>query len=160
MISKRIGNKLQKHFIAQHETIAVAESVTSGLLQYYFASIINAEKFFQGGITAYNLGQKTKHLNVEPIHAVANNCVSLNVAEQMALHAGQMFNSDWSIGVTGYATPVPASGNRLFCYFTIAYKHSIRAFGEITCKKIAPDKVKEYYCTEIINELIKLLNHD
>lgn len=55
----------------KQETIAVAESVTSGLLQLTLAQAEKAAEFFQGGICVYNLGQKCRHLAVEPIHAQA-----------------------------------------------------------------------------------------
>ena len=73
---KKIGKKL----IEGKYTIAVAESVTSGILQFALSSIPDASKFYQGGITAYNIGQKYSHLKVEPIHALSVNCVSQKVA--------------------------------------------------------------------------------
>src|SRR3954463_15564978 len=98
-----IGNYLKQ----KQQTIAIAESVTSGLLQYAFSNVPDATQFFQGGLTAYNVAQKFKHLQVEPIHAMAVNCVSQLVAEQMALQVCRIFGAHWGIGITGYATPVP-----------------------------------------------------
>src|SRR5689334_221261 len=89
--SRRIGKLL----CARKETIAVAESVTSGQLQTFLSLPDRAMDFFQGGLTAYNLGQKTKHLDVDPIHAFACNCVSERVASEMANNIRLMFNSDW-----------------------------------------------------------------
>lgn len=65
-------------------TLAVAESVTSGNIQAAFSLATDSTTFFQGGITSYNIGQKCRHLLVEPTHAIASNCVSKNVSEQMA----------------------------------------------------------------------------
>jgi PncC family amidohydrolase len=104
------------------QTIAVAESATGGLLQAAIASAESAGDIFQGGITAYNLGQKARHLSVEPIHASSCDCVSASVARQMAVGAREMFSSDWAIAVTGYATPVPESGNKVFAYISICCK--------------------------------------
>ena len=75
-----IGKKLLK----KKETIAVAESVTSGLLQFAFSTMKDASCFYQGGITTFNIGQKFKHLQVDPVHALAVNCVSQKVADEMA----------------------------------------------------------------------------
>jgi nicotinamide mononucleotide (NMN) deamidase PncC len=52
-----------------HETVAIAESVTAGQLQTVFSLAENSMQFFQGGITTYNLEQKVKHLHVDPSHA-------------------------------------------------------------------------------------------
>lgn len=111
-----IGERL----IKLGHSIAVAESVTGGMLQSALAGGTNAMQFFQGGITAYNIGQKCRHLHIEPIHAQAVNCVSACVAQEMAVGACAMFRSDWGIGITGYATPVPESGDKTFAWFSIS----------------------------------------
>lgn len=69
-------NILKELFIKANETVAVAESVTAGLLQLAFSSADFATKYFQGGITVYNIGQKSRHLLIDPIHAIECNCVS------------------------------------------------------------------------------------
>src|SRR5690606_38898282 len=66
-------NDISNILLKRNETIAVAESVTSGLMQVAFSSAQGAIGFYQGGITAYNIAQKYKHLNVEPIYALACN---------------------------------------------------------------------------------------
>jgi nicotinamide-nucleotide amidase len=125
---------IRNDLIKANETIAVAESVTAGLLQLALASAEEASRFFQGGITAYNLGQKTLQLNIEPIHAIATNCVSERVACEMALNICQRFRSHWGVGVTGFAAPVPESDHKVFAWYAIAHNgktvHSSRISGE------------------------------
>lgn len=60
-------NAIKDIIIGKEETIAVAESVTAGHLQTAFSAGIEASKYFQGGITAYNAGQKARHSRVDPI---------------------------------------------------------------------------------------------
>ncbi|MEO5601480.1 MAG: nicotinamide-nucleotide amidohydrolase family protein [Cyclobacteriaceae bacterium] len=98
---------LKNYLVTRNQTISVAESVTSGHLQAALSLANQATAFFHGGITAYNLGQKARHLSVNPIHALGCNCVSEKVAEEMAINVRRLFSSDWSIGITGYAAPVP-----------------------------------------------------
>jgi nicotinamide-nucleotide amidase len=141
-----IGKKLK----AKKQTVAVAESATSGLLQFAFSQMPDASEFFQGGITAYNLGQKFKHLNVEPIKAEACDCVSQDVSNEMAIHASQLFKSDWGISITGYATPVPDSGNKLFCYYSIAFRGKVKAKGKMVPKKKKSDEVQEEYAERVV----------
>jgi nicotinamide mononucleotide (NMN) deamidase PncC len=73
---------ISQYMIRTEETVAIAESATAGLIMSNFSAAKNASFFFQGGITVYNLGQKTRHLNIEPIHADAANCVSERIAQQ------------------------------------------------------------------------------
>ena len=132
MKDKKAVIEVGKILLQKEETIAVAESVTSGLLQFEFSTIPDASLFFQGGITAYNIGQKYKHLQVEPIHAISTNCVSQKVAIEMALHICQLFSSHWGIAVTGYASPVPESNHKTYSFYAISYKNKIVKRGKIT----------------------------
>lgn len=116
---------IRNQLLSKGETIAVAESVTSGFLQFSFSQMRDATKFYKGGMTAYNLEEKVSLLNVNREEAEASNCVSAVVAERMALSIAQKYESDWSIAVTGYATPVKESGGKLYSYFAISYKGSV-----------------------------------
>lgn len=120
-----IMQEIDAYFLNAKESIAVAESVTSGYLQLYFSQMENASGFYYGGITAYNLKQKIKWLKVNPAEGKRTNCVSQGIAETMTLQTHQLFQSDWAMAVTGYATPVPESGYALYAYYAISYKRSL-----------------------------------
>ena len=140
-------------------TLSVAESVTAGHLQAAFSSAVEAAKFFQGGITAYNAGQKTKHLNIEPIAALEDDCVTEKVACEMALQANKMFISDYAIAITGYATKMPEKGlNDLFAFFAIAFKKEVILTKKITTNKERVDAQIDY-TTQVIKEFEKLLEN-
>lgn len=158
MYDDEIIGAIRDQMIKKHQTIAVAESVTSGHLQVALGSAVNASAFFQGGITAYNLGQKTKHLSVEPIHASSCNCVSSVIAEQMASQVSKMFMSDWSIGITGYAAPMPEySIDELFAYYAIAFKGEILSLQKVMAQKEEPMKVQVFYVNHVLSECKSLL---
>lgn len=145
---------IKQFLIAHKKTLAVAESVTSGHLQVVFTQVKNASDFFQGGITAYNYGQKCRHLHIEPIHALKDNCVSLGIAGQMALHAGKMFLSDYGIGITGYASRVPEDGiNDLFAFAAISLNDKV-----LVAKKITPSVDGEGFDVQVnyVNQICDL----
>ena len=150
---KKIGKKL----LAAQQSVSMAESVTAGLLQFAFSEIPDASQFLQGGMTAYNLGQKVKHLHIEPLHAAKVDCVSQQVANEMALSVAQLFTSDWSIGVTGYASPVEASGFKVFAYFSISYKGTIKRKGKLVSANDEPAAVQQDYVQQIIRCFASLL---
>lgn len=143
--------------IKSGQTISVAESVTGGYLQYIISTITNAEKFWQGGITAYNIAQKYKHLLIEPIHALEVNCVSPQVATEMALHVCTLFNSHWGIGITGYASPVPEAGQKIFAYYAIAHHKKIMAKGRINLPKNNADNAQQHFANMVIKKLASLM---
>jgi len=91
-------------------TLAVAESLTCGRLQAAIGAISGASDFFLGGITAYTLAQKVRHLGVDRARAEPDDSVSREVAEQMARGACALFGSDLALATTGYAEPAPARG--------------------------------------------------
>lgn len=116
-----IGNYLH----ASEETVATAESVTAGFLQFSFSQVKDASKVFKGGMTVYTLEEKVKFLNVDEKEAEACDCVSQNISDTMALNIAKSFGTDWGMAVTGYATPVEESDFKLFAYFSFAYKGEI-----------------------------------
>lgn len=153
MYDQKIIEAIKDLLLEQHQTIAVAESVTAGHLQVALASAENASKFFQGGITAYNLGQKARHLNVEPIHAESCNSVSDKIASQMAVNAIRMFTSDWGIGITGYAAPVPeCSVEEPFAYYAIAFKGKLLRIEKIETKRDDPMRVQALFVNTVLKD--------
>ena len=142
--------------VENEETISVAESVTAGNIQHALSLAPNATQFFQGGISAYNIGQKSRHLQINPIHALSCNCVSQQVANDMAINVCKLFLSDWGISITGYAELIPDI-TELYAFYAIAYKEKIINSGHI--KTQAPDKktAQKYYKEKVLRELYNLI---
>jgi nicotinamide-nucleotide amidase len=88
-------------------TLAVAESLTCGRVQARVGMIPGASTFFLGGITAYTIEQKVRHLGVPEAEALATNGVSCEVAEAMAIGACNLFGARVGVATTGYAEVDP-----------------------------------------------------
>jgi nicotinamide-nucleotide amidase len=84
-------------------SLAAAESVTCGRVQAMIGAISGASEFFLGGVTAYTLEQKAGLLGVDQVAAEKVNCVSAEVAEQMAKGVCRMFGAEVGVATTGYA---------------------------------------------------------
>ncbi|MBV9987740.1 MAG: CinA family protein [Chitinophagaceae bacterium] len=155
---KQTLDQIRDILVERKQTVAVAESVTSGLLQAAFSNATDAALFFQGGITAYNLGQKCRHLCVEPIHALDCDCVSEKVSVQMATEVCRLFTSHYGIGITGYATPIPEKKvTELFAHLCIVHNGTI-----MLAKKIDPaDKTaldaQLHFTGTVMDEFLKTL---
>lgn len=149
---------IANHLTKKEETLAIAESVTSGLLMAAFSEAKNATMFFQGGLTAYNLGQKTRQLNIDPIHAEKTNCVSEKVAGQMATNVARQFVSHWGIGITGYAVPVPALHiKECFALYAIAYNGDVVRSGRVETRLRGQARVQRYFVEKVMEEFYKCL---
>jgi len=132
-------NQLSEILRAKKLTIAVAESCTAGLLQNTLSQAEEAMSFFQGGITVYNVGQKAKHLNINPIIAEKNNAVSKDIAEQMALQVAEKFNAELGYSITGFARTIPEEKvETCFAYIALSQNSKI-----ILSKKITGDAEKD-----------------
>jgi nicotinamide-nucleotide amidase len=88
---------------APRRTLAVAESLTAGNVQARVASVAGASGYFLGGVTAYTLEQKVAWLGVDRAAAVAVNCVSAEIAAQMARGVSERFGAEVGVATTGYA---------------------------------------------------------
>ena len=139
-------NRISRLLQSRKQTVSVAESCTSGLIQNAFSQAEDATLIFQGGITLYNLGQKTRHLNVNPVLAEACNSVSKEVSEKMAMEVAALFNAELGLAITGYAEPVPELDIKS-CYAFVAIAENSEI---IMSKKIMGDAAKSMFENQCI----------
>lgn len=151
MYATQVIEDIRERLIAADHSLSVAESVTSGHLQAAISLATDASKFFHGGITVYNLGQKARHLHVNPIHAMSCNSVSQMVADEMALNAVRLFSSDWAIAVTGYGSPLPEMGIKSpFAFFAIAMRTEVVYRGRLDSGDDGLLKVQVHFTNAIL----------
>lgn len=151
--------RISKYLIKEGETIAIAESVTAGLIMSNFSSAPNATLFFQGGVTTYNLGQKTKQLNVEPIQAESTNCVSEQTAQEMACGVSHLFCCKWGISITGYAAPVAAwKIKSCFAIYSFAYNQASVLTNRIDTKLKRQESIKKHFAEVVIRDFATFID--
>lgn len=157
IFDEKVIQGIRDILLKNQETLSIAESVTSGLLQLSISQATDAIQFFQGGITTYNLGQKSRQLNVEPIHAQSCNCVSEKVAIEMALNCCKKFTSNWGFGITGYATAVPESDYKIFAFYAIAHNGKIVLTKQIESEENEPFEVQVYFAKALLKDFERLI---
>jgi nicotinamide-nucleotide amidase len=158
VFDKKLMDLIADHLKENNKTVAAAESVTGGLLQAAFTVGEGASAFFQGGITAFNVGQKYRHLLVEPLHALACDSVSLQIAEHMATHVCSMFASSYGLATTGYAaTSKEKNIDKLFTYYAIANGPKILDSGIINSNSDEGLDTQLFYVQEIMKKFLSLL---
>ncbi len=86
-------------------TIAVAESLTGGLLANAFAAAPEASEWFRGGIVAYAAEVKHDLLGTPP-----GPVVTPETARAMATAAARLLGADIGVGVTGVGGPGSEEG--------------------------------------------------
>lgn len=91
-------------------TLAVAESLTGGLVAAEITSVPGASKAFRGSVTAYATELKHQLLGVDATLLSERGAVDAQVAAQMAAGVRKVLGADWGIATTGVAGPEPQDG--------------------------------------------------
>jgi PncC family amidohydrolase len=158
MFNEKSIEAIRDELIRREQKVSVAESVTSGLLQAALASADTALKFFEGGITAYNIDQKVKHLHIDRQKGEECNCVSEETAAEMATGACRLFGTDWGIAVTGYATTVPESGFKLFAFYAICRGNEVCEARRLDLQNKKPLEAQLSYANTILDRFAASLS--
>lgn len=88
-----------------NKTISTAESCTAGRIASLLTSYPGASTYFRGGLVAYNDDIKTGMLHVDANVIAEKTPASEEVVRQMVIGANELFKSDYSVAVSGYAGP-------------------------------------------------------
>jgi nicotinamide-nucleotide amidase len=92
-------------------TIAVAESLTGGLLVAELIAVPGASAVVRGGVVAYATELKAALLGVDPALLAASGPIHAEVARQMASGVRERLGADIGISTTGVAGPDPQDGH-------------------------------------------------
>ena len=141
-------------------TIAVAESLTSGLVQSEMAKLPGSSSFFEGGITVYSLRQKVELLGVDESLAKECDCVSQEVAHQMSKGVANKFDADIGVATTGYAEPDIVNGIAIpFAFISVFFKGvtiGLRVQGDISMTRT---KMRNFVTKEVVVNIHKIIKY-
>ena len=98
-------------FAARGLTVAVAESLTGGLVVAELVSVPGASAVVRGGVVAYATELKHELLGVDAVLLAAGGPIQAAVAEQMAAGVRTRLGADVGLATTGVAGPDPQDGH-------------------------------------------------
>jgi nicotinamide-nucleotide amidase len=87
------------------ETLALAESVTGGILASRLAGVPGASKVFLGGAVAYSAKSKTELLGLHADFIAAHGTVGEATSLEMAALIKERLDATWGLAITGNAGP-------------------------------------------------------
>jgi nicotinamide-nucleotide amidase len=143
-------------------SVAAAESLTCGHVQAAIAAVSGASSYFRGGVTAYTLDAKVQHLGVNRAAGRKVDCVSAEVAEQMARGVCDLFDSDLGVATTGYAEPLPAQRIEApFAWWALAHRRrgkflAMRS-GRVECPGAKRVEAQAMVAAAVLAELVAYL---
>jgi nicotinamide-nucleotide amidase len=109
--------------LARGETLAVAESLTGGLVAAELTAVPGASRSFRGSVTSYATDLKERILGVDGPLLAERGAVDPEVALQMARGARDALGAHWGIATTGVAGPEPQDGQPVGTVFVAVAGH-------------------------------------
>ncbi|WP_329185384.1 CinA family protein [Actinacidiphila glaucinigra] len=94
----------------RRQWLAVAESLTGGLVAAELTSVPGASRSFRGSVTAYATELKRDVLGVDGALLAERGAVDPDVARAMAEGVRRVLRADWGLATTGVAGPDPQDG--------------------------------------------------
>lgn len=95
------------------ETVAVAESLTGGMVAAELTSAPGSSQAFLGSVTAYATAVKQELVGVDGALLEERGAVDPEVARQMAQGVRKLLGATWGLATTGVAGPEPQDGQEV-----------------------------------------------
>jgi nicotinamide-nucleotide amidase len=109
------------------QTVAVAESLTGGMVAARLTSVAGASRGFRGSVTSYATDVKRDVLGVDGALLDERGAVDPDVACRMASGVAALLGSEWGIATTGVAGPDRQDGKPVgTVYVAVAGPHRPR----------------------------------
>lgn len=121
-----IANQLTK----LGKTLAIAESCTGGQVSERFTANSGASAYFKGSIVSYATQAKIEVLGISKSVIDSYSVVSTQVAEEMAQHVLQLFETDFAIATTGNAGPTKGEADAEIGTVVIAIATKTEVYSE------------------------------
>jgi nicotinamide-nucleotide amidase len=118
--AEELAAAVLRRLIPAGQTLAVAESLTGGLVAAALASVPGASAAFRGGIVSYATDLKASLLGVDPGLLAERGAVDPDVAAAMAAGARSRLSASAGAATTGVAGPDPSDGQPVGTVFIAA----------------------------------------
>ncbi len=108
-IDTSLATRVAGLLISRHQTLAISESSTGGLISASLLSVPGASAFFLGGSITYTGKARETLLGVTPAMMAGMRSATQEMAYLLARTARERLGADWGLAETGASGP---SGNR------------------------------------------------
>lgn len=148
-----LEEKIIALLIAQHKTIATAESCTGGLLSSRLTDVSGSSKAFLSGTITYSDNSKRIFLQVPAVLIQNNGAVSEPVATAMAKNVREIHRADFGVGITGIAGPTGGTKTKPLGLVYIA----VATAQEAVCLKCQFKGTRKQIKSQAATQALKLL---
>jgi len=103
--ARRLADVVHGRLVEGGETVAVAESLTGGLVSALLTEAPGTSVTFRGGLVVYSVDAKRDLAGVDEHDLDKFGAVHPAIAEQLAIGARTRLGADYGVGLTGVAGP-------------------------------------------------------
>ncbi|MEO3883947.1 CinA family protein [Nonomuraea sp. B5E05] len=139
--------------VAQNATVAVAESLTGGLIGATITSVSGASEAFVGGVISYATDLKRELLGVPGDLLRREGAVHPEVAAAMAAGVARLCGATYGLAVTGVAGPEPQDGRPVGTVHVAVCGPG----GQISARTLTLRGSRERIRVETVDEAVDLL---
>lgn len=137
------------------EMLAVAESLTGGMVAAELTAAPGSSQAFRGSVTAYATDLKKGMLGVDGGLLDERGAVDPDVARSMAEGVREALNASWGIATTGVAGPEPQDGKPVgLVYAAVAGPH------RTVCKELNLDGDRAEIRQRSVTGVLELLHRE
>lgn len=158
---KRANNKLVKLLKKKELTLALAESVTCGLMSHQLSNVIGTSDVFIGSIVCYSEKVKRNVCKVPCSLLEKYTAESQEVTDALAENLSSIFNADIYMAVTGLAAPGGSErpGKPVGTVFiTVSYKDQLHRLEKRF--RGTPLEIRKKTCKKAYSFLYKIIRKE
>jgi nicotinamide-nucleotide amidase len=158
-VTSQLARTAVELLTSSHRTVAVAESLTGGLVVGALTAIAGASVVVRGGVVAYATDVKADLLGVPGELLDREGPVDPGVATAMAVGVRRLLGATYGLATTGVAGPGPADGKPQGTVFV-----AVAGPGKNFCQglQLAGDrqKVRDQTVRSVLSLLVSALRED
>ncbi|MEV1011733.1 CinA family protein [Streptomyces sp. NPDC049881] len=139
------------------QTVAVAESLTGGLVAATLTDVPGASQAFRGSVTAYATEVKRTVLGVDGGLLAERGAVDAEVARQLAAGVRALLRADWGLATTGVAGPAEQDGKPVG---TVYVAVSGPATGKVVAQRLSLHGDRAAIRTGSVRAVLTLLRNE
>ena len=150
--------KLAQRLITDRKTLSIAESCTGGLLTHRLTNISGSSAFLIATVVSYSNQAKINLLKIPSSVIDKNGAVSSSTAKLMARNTQKLFNTDFSVAITGIAGPTGGTPQKPVGLVFIAAASRTKLTVERNLFKGSRIQIKKQATDRALELLSKLIN--
>ena len=109
---KLVGKDINEILWRNHKTLSTAESCTAGRIASVITAVPGSSNYYRGGLVCYADDVKVNLLKVSSTTIEEQTAVCEDVVRQMVIGANELFHTDYSVAISGFAGPGGPDGGK------------------------------------------------